>query len=186
MIKFESAEELHFSWYIDELVQNGFIKRWKYQPEPFPLSDKVTFTWQKQLKTKQKVMVKTLLQEHKYQADFLIIWAYKAAGIFFAPKATTHDILSYPFVADFSENYGYRTVIDVKGEYNQNDAWRRFSIDQKWVWQRYKVPVQKIIPKKLFPATFTPLKYLQTDQNRQARKIKYKPVLLLPQFLDQV
>ena len=180
---YQSDEEYYFYWYLKELQLNGYINNWKYQPKPFPLSDKVTFTWQKQLKTKQKIMVKTLLQDHKYQADFLIIWNKKALGVFI-PSLEYEDRLVYPFYADKLSTGLYRTILDVKGTFNQNDAWRRFSIEQKWVWQRYKIMVQKVIPEKLFKETFTPVRFLKTDITGKPRKINYEPVQSLSEFIS--
>jgi len=173
MYDWDSKEEEYFFWYLQELDEAGYIERFKYQPKPFSLSDKVTFTWNKQLKTKKKVMVKSLIQGHKYQADFLIIWKRKAAGIFFR-ESIEKDILSYPFSLDLLLDNVYRSIVDVKGTFNQNDAWRRFSIERKWVWQRYHINVEKIIPEKLFKETFTPQRYLTTDKSNKPRKIAWK------------
>jgi len=170
MIEYDSKEELYFSWWLIELELNGYIESWKYQPKPFPLSDKVYIHWQKQLKTKTKKMIKTMLQEHKYQADFLIRWTEKARGIFFASELN-QNVMAYPFVADeIGDKRYYRSIVDVKGTFSRNDAWRRFSIDQKWVWQKFNIYVHKVIPVKLFKQTFTPLRYLQTDKSRKSRK----------------
>lgn len=178
MIEYDSDEERWFTWWLEELKLNGYIDSWKYHPKPFPLSEKIVIHWEKQLKTKTKAMIKTMLQEHNYQADFLVRWTDKAKGIFFA-SSLKENVLAYPFVVDYIENGDYyRTIIDVKGIFNQNDAWRRFSIDQKWVWQRYSIYVQKAIPKKLFQETFTPIRFLQTDKSKKARKLNYVPVSL--------
>ena len=178
MTEYDSKEELYFTWWLEELKINSYIEGWKYHPKPFPLSEKVYIHWKKQHKTKTKKMIKTMLQEHTYQADFLIKWTPKAKGIFFASRLN-QNIMAYPFVAERIEETDYhRTIVDVKGTFNQNDAWRRFSVDQKWVWQKYNIYVQKIIPIKLFKNTFTPIRYLQTDKSNKARKLNYKPISL--------
>lgn len=184
MIEYESKEELHFSWWLDELKLNDYILKWKYHPKPFSLSDKVKFQWNKPLKTKIKTVEIVILQEHNYQADFLIIWTGKAEGIFFADDISKNPKI-YPFYAEFiPENEYFRSVVDVKGTFNQNDAWRRFSIDQKWVWQRYHIMVQKIIPIDLFKKTFTPIRFLKTDKDKKLRRLKYKPISLF-EFINE-
>lgn len=183
MSNYESKEELYFTWWLDELKLNGYIDNWKYHPKPFALSDSVKIIWQKQLKTKVKKVPRTLMKGHNYQADFLIRWNNKAKNIFFG-KDNTVNMIAYPFMAEYNSfhNY-YRSIVDVKGTFNQNDAWRRFSIDQKWVWQRYKIYVQKVIPIKLFKSTFTPIRYLKTDKQTRHRKLAYTPVSLY-QFIN--
>ena len=185
-ITYASKEEEYFHWYLQELIDAGYVDRIKYQPKPFPLSEKVQFIYQKQLKTKIKSIPKTLFREHSYQADFLIGWNQKAEQIFFFDieggnplKCIFLDPYNYPFMSYYREyNTEHRSIVDVKGTFNQNDAWRRFSIEQKWVWQKFEMYVQKIIPIKLFKSTFTPQRYLLTDISNKPRKLDYKPITL--------
>lgn len=178
MHEYDSDEELYFVWWLQELKSAGYIESWKYHPKPFPLSDKVYIHWQKELKTKNKKMISTLLQEHNYQADFLIRWTEQSKDLFFA-STLNQNILKYPFVADKIESGSYyRSIVDVKGTFNQNDAWRRFSIDQKWVWQKFSIYVQKVIPIKLFQKSFTPIRFLDTNKSKKSRKLNYKPISL--------
>ena len=37
--RFDSKEEIYFSWYVSELLDKGFIKKAIYQPHSFILSD---------------------------------------------------------------------------------------------------------------------------------------------------
>jgi hypothetical protein len=178
-----SQEELYYIWYLEELLEAGYIQSFKYQPKPFILSDVITFEWDKKLKTKTKVQTKVLMQGHEYQADFLIFWTEKALNLFFTSSESRSDLKAHPYIAEKGK-YFYRSIIDVKGTFNQNDAWRRFSIEQKWVWQRYHVFVQKIIPEKIFKETFTPEKYLACNKVDKPRKINYKPVRSLKEFVQ--
>jgi len=180
-MQFDSNEESWFSWYLNELKLAGFILEYKYHPKPFPLFDGENYTWIKQLKTKIKEVESQLLKPHTYQADFIIYWHHRAIGLF--ARYEDSKITDYPFVAQKSKELHWRTIVDVKGEYNQNDAWRRFSIEQKWVWKEYKIYVQKVIPTKLFPATFTPDRFRLTDISEKPRKINYKPIRTLAEYL---
>ena len=167
--KFVSDEECYFSWYISELFEAGFVRGSKYQPKPFLLAEKQTYSFIKQLKTKTKEIHKTLLREHQYQADFMLFWTPKAEYKFFTPR----DLLSLPFVAQTSQR-GFRSIIDVKGTFNRDQSWSKFSVSQKWVWQNHGLYVQKIIPSKLFKATFTPQAYLFTSKTKKPRKIAWE------------
>lgn len=206
MIEYASQEEKYFSWYLDELLKEGFILRYKYQPKPFVITEKIHYKWIKKLKTKSKPMQSVFLNGYTYQADFLIVWDIEsdARGIFYEIlfELSMHDNAGkkddYPFIAQVGNQTGhFFSVVDVKGSYSQNDAYRRFSIDQKLVWDKHKIYVQKIIPvpavsksgkvtpaNALFHQTFTPFNYRFTDKKGDKRKIRYN-LKTLQEFLAQ-
>ena len=72
MINFASKEEEYFYWWLDELIEHNIVIAFKYQPKLFILSDPVGIPYQKQLKTKVKTVDVGFLQDHTYQADFLL------------------------------------------------------------------------------------------------------------------
>jgi len=190
MNEFESNEEMYFSWWLDELKKHGYITLLKYQPKSFKLFDGATIGFIEQLKTKTKERTVKLLVGHEYKADFLIYWSKELHKKLYVGynDILTQSVKSYPIIANYSsERDLYYSVIDVKGNYNQNDAWRRFAIDQKWVFQIHHIYVQKIIThpqvnKKgqiipanaLFPTTFLPERFKTTDKSGGPRKIRYK------------
>jgi len=196
---FDSNEELYFSWWAQELIRFDIITKIKYQPKPFRLFKGTTVTYNQQLVTKIKPRTIELLKGHEYTADFLIYWNKNVKDILFTGwnEKGYHSVKKYPFIANYSEVKDcYFSVIDVKGTYNQNDAWRRFSIDQKWVFQNFGVYVQKIIThpaidkegklipaNALFPNTFIPDRFLLTNKDMKPRKINYK-YIGLKQFMD--
>lgn len=200
-MKFDSKEEEYFHWWLVELMQAGIIAQVKYQPKPFILSVNEDVQFAEQLKRKVKKRSVSLLKGHEYQADFLIYWTAQVKNLMFADYKDTLDksIKKFPFIANYSEDKDcYFSVVDVKGTFNQNDAWRRFSIDQKWVFQRFGIYVQKVIThpnidKKgvmhpanaLFPHTFIPRRFQTTDTGRFKRKIKY-PVQFMQDYLTQI
>lgn len=103
------------------------VRDFFYQPHTFILSKKVTYMSGKK--------EKTLFQDHVYSPDFLIIWE---------PEYTKfRDEFKVPFGDE--ENMVY---VDVKGSFNRNQ--RSFSIDQKWVYQKEKLYIYKLEPKKFF------------------------------------
>lgn len=197
MSQFDSKEELYFDWYLQELIHAGIVTDYKYQPKPFILSDDVHITAVKQLKTKVKEQEQKVLSGHQYQADFLFYWSDDAPLAFFTNllMPVPDSFKNFPFIANFSlKKNKFYSVIDVKGNFNQNDAWRRFSIDQKWVYQKYGILVQKIIPapqsnglpkSALFPNTFIPKRYQLTDGYKAKRKIHFK-YRLLEEYLEMI
>ena len=188
MNEFESREEQYFRWYLDELSEAGLIRSVKYQPAAFKLFNGAQHEWVERLKTKTKEHVSNLLSGHQYQADFIIWWNREAEGILFADitKSQKRNIKQFPFIANVQKGGKPYSVVDVKGNYDQNDSIRRFFVDQKWVWQNFGVYVQKAVcaPRKakngswtpansLFLTTFVPDRYLLTDSGIKDRKISF-------------
>lgn len=183
MIEYASQEEKNFSHYLDELHTAGYIYGYKYQPKPFQITEPVRYTWEKHLKTKIKNVEATLFNGYSYTADFFIIWKESAKGIFYQILSDGHMSAKkedVPFIAQIGRKTGnIITVVDVKGTFSQNDAYSRFSKDQKLVWDKYKIYVQKVItapsvnkkgvvkPKDaLFTSTFMPNEYRFTPTGK--------------------
>jgi len=175
-IEFDSEEERLFYLYLEELRIEGFVKDFSYHNDQLVLSDPVTYTWFKQMKTKRKFMKSTLLQGHVYTPDFRIFWNYdKSYKIFY------HDIFdevkhgSLPFVNNENnrgEDIG--SYVEIKPAFDMNNMTRLFGINQKWVWQEHHIYVQKIIPIKLFEKTFLPEEAKYTAKTRKLKKYKFE------------
>ncbi len=174
-ISYDSKEEIYFLWYLDELKAAGFIDSFRYHPPSFLLSEPVKYSYSKQLKTKIKHIEKALLQPHSYRADFYIWWHPKANGFLFSNKGNKKI---FPFIAHKTVNIENATVIDVKPIHDMHNMTRQFHINQKWVYQKLGIYVQKIVPTKLFESTFTPERYLFTDKSLKPRKLAFQPVCL--------
>ena len=150
-----------------------------------------------------------ILRPHQYQADFLIYWNKTAKHIFYAViddilQGTSFRYDNYPFIANkvspgknYSDDIEAYSVVDVKGNYSQNDAYRRFSIDQKLVMDKVKIYVQKVIPvpsiskegkiktpSAIFYRTFIPERFLLTDKDRKVRKIRF-PVKSIKTYITE-
>ncbi len=194
---FDSKEEWYFSLWLYELERRGFVNLSKYHPKPFILSDPVQKHYKKELKTKVKEEFAHLLSGHDYQADWIVYWNSNLVNILFSdPSIPGRSPKDYPFIVNWSASRGsFFSVIDVKGTFNQNDAYRRFSIDQKWVYQKHGIYVQKIIPmptnkekpkpaNALFVSTFMPVRATLTDVKAIDRQFKFK-YKLIDEFLKE-
>lgn len=142
-IIYDSQEEVDFAQWIEEAAKAGYIEQVEYHPAPFLITDKKTIPVEIQLKTKTKTVNKHLLAAHAYQADFRIVFS----DLFL--KKYDHGLLTAKALNEF--------WIDVKGTFNQNDAHRRFSIDQKLVYDKYGIFINKVIPAYFFKHTWVPL-----------------------------
>ena len=111
-----------------------------YQPSSFRLSPRQSTKAVKQLKTKTKVVDKFLLHPHKYTADFKFT------------KTELFDHMDH----DMIESDGY-VYVDVKGSFAggiKNTTSITFPINRKWVYEKYGIYINKVIPGKLFKKTF--------------------------------
>ena len=152
----DSHEEEYFQLWLEELIECGYIDSYTYQPEPFKLNDTVKYNIKKQMKTKVKVVERTLLQSREYTPDYLLIWNKKAENVLYQNLDNIIDERPI-FIAQNNITY-----LDVKGTHNQHSSWQIFEANRKTVWEKYGIFIEKIQPygKKtcLFGNTFTPRK----------------------------
>lgn len=166
-IEFDSNEEIEFYMWIQEAVLNDLIYEHYYQPEEYILSTKKIRLVEKKLKTKTKKVEKHLLHPHKYTPDFSVYLT-----------ATGLDLI--PFIcAEGIEN----AIIDIKGSFNQHGGDREFSINQKWVYEKYGVFVNKVVPEKLFKATWVPHLARFTPKTNQLKR-KFAKCKTIKEFLN--
>lgn len=162
VVEFVSEEEKYFRAWLDEAVKAGLVLSYKYQPKAFTLSQRINFpTKGKGKKMKENV----LLNSHEYQADFAILWTVEAIRLGLVRHILKPDENGV-FVYDELPNFTMRSVVDVKGSFSLNKNDSRFPLNQKWVYDKYKIYVQKIVPfgsgsidKWLFSLTWTPREY---------------------------
>lgn len=165
-IEFDSNEEIEFYHWIQEAMEYGFIKDFSYNVKSYDLSPKVSVNIEKQLKTKTKIVSKHLLNAHIYTPDFIFEVGEK-----------------FPLLEDKHGLYSPdgTFVIDVKGSFQLHDGSRSFSMNQKWMYDKYGIYVNKVIPKKFFSKTWVPEKCRFTEKTRKERAC-YKGI---PTLIDK-
>ena len=169
---FDSTEEYWIYLYLLELQEAEYIKSFECQPRSFELFKGLPkkFYILKQLKTKisKKYSKKQhLINPHLYTADFSIIWNLEKIK-----NILCQDINNIEFKKDipfFSEifpdpdNMVYNGIsyFEVKAKFDRNNATRLFtSRTQPWIWQKFRIYIQLIIPEILFKQTFIPKELL--------------------------
>lgn len=172
-MRFESEEERLFYLYCKELEEEGYIESFDYQPEPFILLEDVKYNWKKTLKTKIKEMESKLFQGHIYTPDFKIYWNEHSRNVFFNEIEDQVKLTEVPFIAQDKISY-----IETKGAFDFNNMTRLAIINIKWVYDKYGIYVNKIIPngKKtcLFAKTFVPKEAILTAKTKKPKKYKFK------------
>lgn len=171
----DSNEERLFLFWCEELFQQGYIEK-VTRADSYLLTDGVqnSYSFVKQLKTKSKPITKTevLLEPSSYNPDFAIYWTPKGREKFCWLLVDDHNSKCDKLFIDTFHNQP--TIIEVKGNFDANNMIRLWKNNQKFLYYRYKVFTNLVIPDKLFEQTFLPHKASFTLTGKQ-RKINFKP-----------
>lgn len=146
-ITFDSPEELELFFWLEEAQAHSLIGEFCYQPPTWQLAEPVIETIDQFGKRGQKIKPKTrvILTGATYTADFHVTGAV--------------DGLNIP------------EYIDVKPKFTRrNSDAKKFSIIQKWLYQRHGIVVRPIVPYELFKRTFAPSATKLTPKKKQPRK----------------
>ena len=181
---YDSSGEMHFSWWLRELLSSGYIRGFVSQPPSFILSQQETYTISKQLKTKTKALPRELFPAHIYTTDFLIQWDNSAKGLFFELFDHYTPMVKPPmFWAHYNDKDGLYSYVECKPHYDQNNMTRLFKINQKWVFSLFGKVINLAILPTFFESSFVPMRYLKTDKSDKDRKIDF-PIVLLEDFIN--
>jgi len=140
-IEFDSNEEWQVACWLNEAATAGLVDRVLYHAVEYQLSDRIV-----------DENGRFLLHPHIFTPDFQ-----------FRLKTSLK-----PFQKFFKNREDI--VIDVKGAFSKYHDQKSFSINVKWVYARYGVYVQKVVPDKLFKKTFVPEACRYTKKRRQLIK----------------
>ena len=181
--QFDSNEELHFSWYLDELKSKGYIIEWSKVEKSFELTKGLYLNYKIPMKkVDDKIKQQTILSPSVYTPDFYIIWSVKAFGIFTTDIDMDSDNkLDTPFISR-----GKYSTVEVKGTFDNNNMTRLAVNNIKFVYDKFGVYVNLIKVPTIFDKTFTPDRYIMTDKSFKPRTINYKNVRTLRGFVQSL
>lgn len=150
-IELDSEEELEFYHWCLEAEEHGFIEKFYYHPEPFLLSTKDEIEFE--VPGKKKMLKKTqhMVSQHVYTPDFLIKPTDKFNNLNISLNART-QLKPHPLFKEWNGWY----YIDTKAMFNSHGGDAILSINQRWVWQIFRIYVNKVVPIKWFKATWVP------------------------------
>jgi len=171
--KYQSNEELYFSWWCDTLKDKGIIKRYLYESNTFKLSEPKSFIYTKKLVTKVKTLKGSLLDAHEYTPDFIIEWNTEYDGIFYRDINKVYSHKPPYFAMQSKKNESVYSLFEIKGSFDRNNMTRLFRLNQKWLYDKYDLYVDLLIIPDLFKRTFIPDRWFYTDSGRQPRKINF-------------
>lgn len=183
-MKFDSKEELYFSWFIKELVEAGYIYLYTKITDSYQLTNGLTWNYIKPMKkVPDKLLKQTILKPSVYTPDFKIQWTEKALGIFVTELIDNKDKkkITTPFICQ-----NMVSIIEIKGNFDSNNMSRLAINNIKFLYEKYGLYVNLIKIPGIFNKTFTPIRYLNTDKSNKTRKINYKNIGTLRTFIDKI
>lgn len=184
-VTYQSQEEVNFQMWVEIAEEHDFITYAIYQPETFMLQESITAPVLKQLKTKQKIVQKSLLQQVTYTPDWKIAFTEKFKITFPANQ------IYFPVTKMGDKYLQINTVrFDIKagsksGNNANNSSFYTFPIKQKFLYFKYQIYVQKIILSSFFKSTFVPEQLAWWKRSKSPRRIdKFKNCPLLKEVLS--
>ena len=173
---YDSEEEAMFNEWVKEAQAHGLVSDVVYQPLPYLLTEAVKIDVEIQLKTKIKKAQRALFAKHVYTPDFNVKLTEVGLRLFKGVFAKTY--LSEPLNPLFCDHD--IVAIDIKGGFANHDGGRSFSINQKLVWEKYHVYIERVVPWQakgncLFKSTFVP-ESLRWLSNRKVATLNTKGI----------
>lgn len=135
---FDSREEVNFYIWLKEAVDFGIVSEWEYQPTPYTLFDEIKDERGKQF-----------MRSHIYSADFAFKLTEKwddFANMFKVRYFAGHK----------RDSHDGRVWVDTKGTFIMHGGDRSFSINQKWVYQKFGTYVSKVVVDEFFSKVWLP------------------------------
>lgn len=157
VIHLDSMEEWQVYNWVLELFELGVLKKYEYQPPEFNLTSKYQYV---PLFNNPKKREKSLLQSHIYTADFKLEFPIQ-----YGELLSKYFKISEQMVKDDS----IILYLDIKGTFQKNGGARTFSINQKLVYEKYGVYVQKVVPQDLFKELGIPVRCLKGYKGRPSK-----------------
>lgn len=149
----DSQEEVDTLAWLSEATKLSVINDFSYQPPSFHLFDSVKY---------QDIdgKTKTLFREHEYTPDWVLDFTPSAQA-----QLAKELRVSYCQLSDLHCS----VFIDSKGAFNITE--RAFGYNQKWLWQKFKTYVYKLVPKKFFQKCGCPEACKTTKKAKKPRKM---------------
>lgn len=144
-IEFDSAEEVAVYEWLLEAKEAGLVADFDYHPDSIQIYNDV----KEECIVDNKVKPRHLLRGLSYTMDFAVIFKDSIRMFDKLPIKLLRS--SYDETLDH-----YILYIDIKGTYSIYNDNVKFSVIQKALYDKKGIFVQKVIPQKLFLATWVP------------------------------
>lgn len=166
----KSYLEWYFALWLNELQEQGYVEKWKYEALTYPLFKGLSLPYKQQLATKVKDCSEHILAKASYTEDFYIYWTKKACNVFYLdPTVPIKDnVGDIPFRLGNPSTLDLFSLVDVK---STNASTTSSSVSQpykaKWVYDKYGVLIHKIYPFSLGKVDYKKTLFYQTFYPKQ-------------------
>lgn len=171
-IPYESIEELHFLWWCEVLLLSGHLLKVE-RGEPIQITHGYKHDYEVATRKGTTVKSQTIFQPSKYTPDFILTWNPKRHRKFV--WLPSYGKYVKPLLLGMEVTGGVITYVECKGNFDFNNMTRGFVLNQKFLYDKYKVLINLIKLPDLFANTFTTTKYMYTNKTGQLRKLKFEP-----------
>lgn len=153
--EFDSAEEMWFSWWLEELKRYGVVVSWQYHAKTWQLSRPCSLLWSVQGARKELQKSKSLLRAHSYTADFTVQWTCSDfVNVGTVLMATGLDGYNLRMVSPYRpdavmvvSNANLISYVDVKGNFARGHSKSEsFEVKRGQIWDQYGEYINRIIP----------------------------------------
>ena len=173
---FDSQEEKWFSHWLSEALAEGMVDRYVYHPSEIVLSEtkiqKVVSEYYTKVRKYKRTRTtdRLILRECTYTPDFIVFFTESFRDVY--PK-----LLIEFGEKDVPENVS--CYIDVKGTFagRNNTSAVTFPIKQKWIYDKYEIFINKVVPEKFFNKTWVPKYVRLTSRGKVSKKWNGYPIL---------
>lgn len=174
----DSAEEIYFLYWAEELKDRGYIKTIK-RGIPISLTYGLKVN-QHTGKKKTTIKEKTLIRPSVYTPDFVLEFTEKGSKMVYTVSEIYRDTL---FIG---RNVGssYIVHIEIKPIFNMQNMTRVFAMNQKFLFDKYGIYANLVKVPEIFKTTFLPKKYMLTPTGKN-KKINFK-YILIDEYLKQI
>lgn len=181
---FDSDEEYYFCHWLEEMKAIGVVISYQHHPKPLPLSGKVIVPHlDKDRKGNPKRKDVFIMHDHIYEYDYLVLLNPDYEKRLFS--TTDNYWKELPVVANRRKDGRLLWLVEVKPSYMKDQGSNtRFPLNQKWVWEKYGLYVQKVIPEDMktektltlgfFSKTFVPNAYRYRPLKKGVGYLKVK------------
>lgn len=154
-LEMDSIEECDFLQWLCEAYVLGIISGFQYQSRTFQLFESKNY-----LTVEGKS--RSLFREHVYSPDFILQ---------FSPSKFIDLAKEFKIPQSALDQSTADVYIDTKGTFARADGGRSFSINQKWVYDKFQTYVYKLVPKEFFQKFGVPEACRLTAKTKKPRKM---------------
>jgi hypothetical protein len=176
ILTFDSDEELYTSWFLNQLIVDGFVKSYTPQPKPIILNKGLSHT----VITKKGAIsisngsprLKVIIPVKTYTCDFKVIWNKCAEGVFVYNIDNITYLKHNWLLRCQTINGELVSHFEVKPNFDFKNMTRSVKYSIAMAWDYSNILVELFKPLVVFKNLYYPERYSKTNMGGSFRKSK--------------